>query len=232
MFYNEPVPLMLERHAEAGIKNTVNYSFSKQTNSAPITLHEFVEVAKAYPIVFTSGPVVEPAAVLGLETNKNSFVDAEGTWAKDKYIPVYIRRYPFAFMEHDNKLILCVDEESDVFVKKAKKNDLRFFDDNEQSKTTKFALDFCTQFHRDQILTRNFCQAVKDAGLLKVEQVTATFKNKKDPKTLSGFSIIDEAKLRTLDDAKLKEFNQNGYLGLIYIHLMSLSNFTKISNMA
>ena len=79
---------------------------------------------------------------------------------------------------------------------------------------------------------KNSQKLLKELNILKPQQVTATFKDTaKTPKTLSGFMIVDEEKLRGLGEAKLKELNQNGFLALIYFHLLSLSNFNKLTNL-
>ncbi len=232
LFYKNPVPLMLDKHAEAAIKADMGFGFSKDTNSVPITMPEFAEVSKHYPIVFAATAGSEPVAVLGLEDRKNVFVKGE-EWAEDKYIPAYVRRYPFAFMEAgsdaDSKLLLCIDEDAKRFVKKAGKGDLKLFEDGGQSATTKHALDFCVQFHRDQASSLQFAKAVNDAGLFANKQISVTLKDREKPVVLAGFKVVDSEKLRALDDKKVAEWHKNGFLSLIYMHLVSLTNFTKLS---
>jgi hypothetical protein len=235
LFFKTPAPVMKDKHAEAGLSTKVDYAFSKATNSVPITTREFAEICKTYPIVFPGGASNDAVAVLGIENTKNLFVSAEGNWQKDVYIPAYVRKYPFAFMSAgkgaDEKLILCVDESSGRFAKKAKKTDLKFFDEGNQTASTKNALEYCLQYHRDSISTQEFVKEIKAAGLLIQKQITATFKNKPKPISLSGLFIVDENKLQGLDSAKIAEWHKKGYLALVYMHLISLSNFNRLSNL-
>lgn len=233
LFYKDPAPITLERHATAGLATEENYLFSKSANNVPITASEIIEASKDYPVVFTAAKNIEMVAVIGLENNKNLMVNSDGMWAKDKYIPAYVRRYPFAFMQVDEeKLLLCVDESSDRFLQKPKKKDMAFFDGNEQSALTKRALDFCVKYHRDYFITESFVNAVKDAGLLKESQLTVNAKGKQTPYSLSGFMIVDEAKFLNLDSKLLQEWHKSGYLSLIYFHLQSLSNFNSLTKVA
>ena len=235
LFFKDPVPLMKDKHAEAGLKNNASYAFSKNTNSTPITIREFSEVCKVYPIVFSDNKVNDAFAVMGIQNAKNLFTGSDGKWIKNTYIPAYLRKYPFAFLADgkgkEEKLILCVDQASERFVKKAKRNDIRFFEGGAETASTKKALEYCLQFHRDSITTQAFIKAIRDAGLLTAKQVTATFKGKEKPFSLSGFSVIDEAKLAKLDANKINEWHKNGYLLLIYMHLISLSNFNRLTSL-
>ena len=56
-----------------------------------------------------SGTDVSPAAVLGVRGPENLFVAPDGTWTA-KYVPAFLRRYPFVFSQAEERLILCIDD--------------------------------------------------------------------------------------------------------------------------
>ena len=231
LFFKEPVPILQDRHKDAGIKKDENYDFAKQTNSIPINAAEFAEIAKFYPIVFTAGEAPVPVAVLGLETNKNLFVNDKGDWDQGLYIPAYARRYPFALSNNpqNDKLMLCVDEKSPSFVKKATKKDLSFFDDNgEQTNFAKEVLKFCSQYHSDTLATSSSIGLLKYEDLLKEKNLTVNNDSLDKPLSLSGFQVIDEEALSKLSDDKILKFHKNGMLALIYFHLQSTSNWQRL----
>lgn len=73
--------------------------FAGETNSVILAGVEFSEAAKEYPIVFTqAGDKVVPVALLGLRNEENLFVDGKGGW-DGRYIPSFVRRYPFILAE-------------------------------------------------------------------------------------------------------------------------------------
>src|SRR5687768_13509261 len=117
MFYKKPVPLDPLRHATAGLKPEGAYRYAAGTNALPLTASEMGHAARTYPIVFSSSSPTVPFAVVGLRDHENLFVDGQGVWRDDSYIPAYVRRYPFIFSEvpESQRLVLCIDEAAESF---------------------------------------------------------------------------------------------------------------------
>ena len=116
VFYKKVVPLNKEVHSELYIEGIDSYQHTKETNSVYIAAVEFIQAAREYPIVFAVGPDEKlfPVVLLGLEKNKNLFVDKAGKWMAD-YIPAYVRRYPFILATTDTKnsnFTVCIDVRS------------------------------------------------------------------------------------------------------------------------
>lgn len=232
LFFRNPVALDPERHEGAGLLPQENMNYARNTNSVYVNTVEFVEVAKHYPIVFSMGELPMPAALTGLEQT-NYFIERDGSWKKDSYIPAYVRRYPFVFMEvpEQQRFVLCIDEAADQFRKKATKNVLPLFVDGKPSELSLNALEFCKAFQQQFEMTREFCQALKDADLLTPTRSDAKLQSGREIQ-LSGFNIIDEGKFGKLSDEKIIEFHKKGYLPLIYFVLMSASNWRQLINIA
>jgi len=230
LFYNKPIPIQKELHSASGLDRNISYGFTKNTNSAPVNIQEFAILSKFYPIVFTADDLCSPVAVLGLKNEQNDFINHKGEWEKGFYIPAYIRRYPFAFSGAEDKLVLCIDESSERFRKKASSSDDMFFLNDEPSQLIKSALQFCSEYQRDQIDTLRFSKALKEKGILAERQINVVPHNKKEPVILAGFQIIDEERLSKLDDATVLEWHKNGYLALIYCQLISTSNWQSLTS--
>ena len=100
LFYKNPVPLNKNDHKDKKISSIGrNFMFAGETNSVILAGVEFSEAAKEYPIVFTqAGDKVVPVALLGLRNEENLFVDGKGGW-DGRYIPSFVRRYPFILAE-------------------------------------------------------------------------------------------------------------------------------------
>jgi hypothetical protein len=67
-----------------------DYFFTNYVNSVPL-------MASDFPIVFAGDDeAVMPVLLLGMRNAENIFLDSAGHW-ESKYIPAFIRRYPFVF---------------------------------------------------------------------------------------------------------------------------------------
>lgn len=232
MFFEKPVPLDKQRHAKAGCVPSKNFSFAMETNSIPVNVVEFIEAAKAYPIVFTEAENPQPVIIVGLE-QRNYFVSDKGGWHKHAYMPAYVRKYPFVFMQVPEKdqLLLCVDEASPQFKKKISKDVLPFFDGDNPSDTAKSALEFCSAFHNHHNATVAFSKGLADAGLLMPNASNVKLFNDRTVR-LGGFQIIDEKKFNALPDETILEFKKKGWLPFIYFALLSMSNWKKLADLA
>lgn len=116
LLYEKPVVLNRDQHRSVKIGAVSNYQFAARTNSIILTGTEFVEACKEYPVVFAqSGDRLVSVALLGVRENENLFVDADGKWDA-RYIPAFVRRYPFVLAETGTaELLVCVDESSAAF---------------------------------------------------------------------------------------------------------------------
>ena len=112
LFYQEAIPVSNQQHASFSIDTTQDYGFASQVNSVPLTATEFPFAARDYVIVFAGEETPMPAAILGVQQNKNVFVSDDGHW-QGRYIPAFVRRYPFIFASSEDKatFTLCVDKE-------------------------------------------------------------------------------------------------------------------------
>jgi len=232
LFFERPVALDMKRHAKAGVLPMQDISFAATTNSIIVNAAEFFEAAKHYPIVFTQGDAPLPAVIVGLE-QQNYFVGAKGQWKEGAYLPAYVRKYPFVFMDapERNEFLLCVDEASAQYKVGGGKGTLQLFKDSVPSEVTRNALEFCTAYHNHHQHTRHFCKDIADAGLLIPMRSDTKLNNGREVR-LGGFLSIDEKKLSALPDAKVLEFFKKGWLPFIYASLMSAANWTKLADMA
>jgi len=230
LFYRQPQPLEPKRHAALRLAAGGNFGFAATTNAVALLGAEFPQASRHYPIVFTAGANALPAAVLGVKNEQNLFVDATGRWEPGAYIPAYVRRYPFIFLEQPggDRLTLCVDEASEL-VKAAAGRPL--FDGEQPSAATKQALELCTQFQRDAQATRAFVQAAEAKGIL-VERRADVALERGGKMALAGFRVIDETRFSALDDATFLEWRKNGWIGLVYCHLLSTAAWSGLVDRA
>src|ERR1700719_1085555 len=111
LIYERAVPVNPRQHRDLSVKSGADFGFAKQVNSVPLMAAEFEPACSEYAIVFAGqGKEITPVALLGVRDQENLYVDDKGAW-NAKYIPAFVRRYPFVFSSDNSEtLTLCVDE--------------------------------------------------------------------------------------------------------------------------
>ena len=122
---------------------------------------------------------------LGLEKNKNLFVDDKGSWTAD-YIPAYVRRYPFILAtadENKDNFTVCIDESYPGF-NTAKEGKALFDDKGEQNLILDQAVDFLKDYQSHVTLTTRFCENLSKLDIL--EPMQANIERATGGKDISG----------------------------------------------
>jgi hypothetical protein len=223
LFYKEPRPLSSARDADTSLRIADNQRFAAGTNSVPLVAAEFAAACRAYPIVFTGDDTPLPVALLGLRKAENLFIDAEGRWEPNVYVPAYVRRYPFIFMENKEtgQFTLCVDAAAEGVVP-GRENP--FFADGKPAEITNTALNFVRDYQVQAKLTEEFATALAEAGLLVDRRADVTLASG-EKIGLAGFKAIDEEKFGALPAATVQDWHTRGWLALAYAALISAAGW-------
>ena len=208
--------------------------FVQRGNAIPISHTEFQLVAREYPIVFATSDEAKTfaaVAVLGIAAAENLFFSPAG-WAPGVYIPAYARRYPFCMArvaldkaERVERLI-CVEKD---FVDEQRGEAL--FDANGQPGAKWGNIErLLSEYEADLERTREMCSILADYGLLEPFTMQATLSKEKGGASLhlTGMHRVSEKNLENLNAAQLKNLMRKGLLARIYLHLLSLENFTRL----
>jgi hypothetical protein len=228
LIYESVVPVTMQQHADVSIEATRDYGFSASVNAVPLMAVEFMAAAAEYAIVFTEvGDDVLPAAVLGLRGASNVYVSSESNWTA-RYIPAFIRRYPFVFANlPDGKgLAVCIDE-SHPGVNREGRGERLFTHDGKPTAYVRQVMQFLREYQAHFERTRRFGKKVRDLGLL--EPVQAQVTSPRGAKlTMSGMQCVSRKKLRELSAEALTELARTDELELLYLQMFSLRNFTSV----
>jgi hypothetical protein len=226
LFYNDLAPLNSRDHGKHRARTTDRATWAAKQHAIPLTTDEFVMAMKDFPIVFSQGESPVPLALMGLNEGVNTFFDENGEARESFYVPAYIRRYPFLLARLDpssDNMSLCFDPTSDLVGEGDEGEGL--FNGDEASEHTKAMLQFCQSFEEAGMRTQNFVEELKKADLLMDGEV-AIQRGGGDqadrPFVYRGFMMVNQEKLREVHGDKLRAWNQNGLLPLIYAHLFSL----------
>jgi len=225
LFYDKPVALNKVAHKDLKIKASEgDYSFSKNTNSVVLAGVEFAEAAKEYPIVFAKvgEDSMVPVALLGLRNEENLMIDDEGNWDA-KYIPAFVRRYPFvlAKVTEGDDLTVCVDESYEGL--QEDEGEALFTEDGENTPMLDKAISFLGEYQQQYKRTEAAIKRLHDLDLM-MELSAKVNMNDGQEFVLTGLMVVDEKKLLGLDDDKALELFKSGELAWVYSHLISLSN--------
>ena len=230
LIYETAVPVSSARHAQCSVEVGADYSFTRNLNSVPLMAVEFPQAAPDYPIVFAgSADAVMPAVILGARGNENLFLSESGEW-QGKYIPAFVRRYPFVFSssEDGKTFTLCIDENFSGFNKEGRGQPL-FTDDGKPSLYVDGVLKFLQEYRAQFLLTQTFCKKLVELKLLEPMQAQFTMVSG-EKMSLSGFMVVDRKKLKALPGDVLAELAKTDQLELIYLHLQSMHNFTAVKD--
>lgn len=215
-------------HKNSALRAMNDFMFAKEVTSTPITIPEFYESCKDYPIVFIKNNDGWTASViLGYEDKVNLYINEEGIWEKGRYLPAFIRRYPFVFVAHENDQVSLAWDNS--YKSEAVEDAPRrlFTEDGKNTEFLEGVLSFLNQYQHDSIATANFIKQLDTWGLLE-EKTAQIVTSENKSYTVNGFFVVNEEKLEHLSDKKKNEIFKQHAIPLITAHLISLSNFQRM----
>ena len=219
--YEKPLLIQPSQHGELRLKQQTTFQFAQHLPAVPLLTQEFMDAAACMPIIFSrSDEQLLPQAVLGVAQNQNLFVDQTGQWQAGAYVPAYVRRYPFVFLEHEDQYMLCV-EQSAIEQEATEDEALQRLGDEQ---VIERALGFCNAYQQQWQTTEAFCQTLIDMNLL-VEKRIRVNKQDAEPRYLTGMHAVDVDQLNKLTPKKFSTLRDGGFLGPIYAHLHSWTKF-------
>ena len=234
MFYQNPQPLSQDKHSKHGVKQVEKpFAFMEDQHFLPLTAPEFGAAAASYPVIF-AGEERTALAVMGIRSGENLFV-TEGQFEQDFYMPAFARRYPFVLAsdQPNDRFVVCVDESAECVTDKGPQQ--KFFDGGNTSAFTQEAFQFLQNFERDRQATQQMITTFKELDLFEQKEMNFQGQNPDgspaERQKIADYFAITEERLKGLDTAKLKEFNDNGYLAVAHAHMVSLGNWQRLVNM-
>lgn len=232
LFYKNIEALSRETHAKLKLEATNDLSFVAENYWVPLAGVEFFRAADHFPVVFLKeGEEFVPIALLGLEESRNLFVMNDSSWKEGAYIPAFIRRYPFVLAgtnQKDEQLTVCLDRDYSGFNEKS--GEALFDEKGEPTEFLNNVISFLSNYNVDMVRTQDFVKILKAHNLLESKTVTITSNN--DEKfDVQNVYIIDEEAFSKLDGETLVTLNQQGMLGWVFAHLVSLNNFPMLFDM-
>ena len=229
LFYKDLMPLNSRDHGTWRARSMDSAPWLVGQHAIPLTVEEFPQAQRHFPIIFASGDNPVPLALMGLNEGVNVFVNDEGKIDTPIYLPAYVRRYPFLLAKltpETQELSLCFDPASDL-VGDFSEGDV-LFEDSQPSQATKNALDFCESFEQAGQRTGAFIEELQKHELLMDGEVAIQQDGVEAPFIYRGFQMVNQDKLKEVRGDVLRGWNQSGLLPLIHAHLFSLDLMREI----
>lgn len=229
LLYNELTPLSHARHGDYGVVGARTFEFARKQTFVPITMDEFPQAQRDYPIVFTTRGQPVPVAIVGAQEGGSRYVEADGSWRKGTYVPGYLRRYPFLMVREKadtDRHVFCADLTSDLFEQDCEDEERRLFDGENPGKGATRAMEFCKAYEAAMARTRAAVAELKALDL--IGESSVSLKTGEKTSRIDGFAVIDENKLRDLPTDKMAALAKRGVLGCVYAHLFSMGNFARM----
>lgn len=233
LIYNNITPLSSEIHRDWTVYID-DHAFTRELNSVPLLATEITAVSRELPVIFAKtqdeGGFV-PLAVLGLKRGQNLCLD-EKDCLDLRYIPGFIRRYPFAFANdgQSDNFTLCIDDQYEGWNKHKEEGKRIFTEEGERTKELEGVVDYLKDYQYRAELTNVFCKLLGELDLLEPMEANIKLKEGQDDPgfNLTGFYAVNRDKLKALADDKVLDLFKRDGLELIYNHMQSLQNLNHL----
>jgi len=223
--YQQPEYLNKEDHEHLGWRAPDKpFEFTRSVMSVPLVASEIASAQKHYPVVFSGKENPVPLAVVSVIKDRNMFVDEDGQWDRNCYIPSYLRRHPFAVARGDGDQFAIVIDRASKGI--SENPEAPFWEGEELSERTRQIVDFCGQFEAERNRTRDFTEKLAALGLLSEQK--ATHPTPEGERPIANFFAVNVEKLNTLPEEEIVAMHGNGYLSFIFAHLFSLENWGRL----
>jgi hypothetical protein len=223
------IPLDPAKHKNLRINVDRNYSHVSHQNMTPLLASEFLSASTNFPVVFVKQPETgqfKSVGLLGLDEGENLIFS--NNKVRTNYIPVNIRRYPFAAgakTADESEMILCIDNNSLLL---NNKEGVAIFDENGgPSAATQQVTSLLIDILAKDAATDIFIAFLVENDLLQPAEVKLTLGDE-GKRQINGLYKVDEEALNELSDDEVLILYKRQYFAAIYAHLASLSQFERL----
>ncbi len=220
-------PLDRSAHGGLGINVQRREQFLAQRHFAPLLADELTRACLSYPIVFVESQGARlPCALFSLQEADNRFYQTDRGWQPGCYIPIYMRRFPLASLstqDQGSREVVCVEPQalSDAATP------LWGQSDGEESTEWRTLRELTQAFSQGLPTTRRLGCLLNDWGLLTPAALQGQHPDGQ-PIAVQGLWRVDETRLKRLQATQFRWLGEQGLLGRIYAHLISLENLPRL----
>jgi hypothetical protein len=228
--FKEPTLLTYEK--DFSVEPVNSYAYANTLYYVPLLQTEIAKAACSYPVLFAKTEEgMFPLALLSLREGKNAFIDEDGSWEKEQYIPAFMKTYPFAVTTPAwNEPSKVMYDAAYSGINTLNKQRIDVIKNNTLTEKGQKILENIQSHYMKFEETMKTLGELEKMGLFKETEVTLLTENKMQNRLLKDIYQIDVEKLDTLSDEKLLLLVKSGMMAIIYFHLSSISNIEKLQN--
>jgi hypothetical protein len=225
------IPLNNKRHANVKIKTHNDVSRFQKQQLIPVTLQDIIPLSGEFPIVFVKNEETGQfscVAMMAIRPNLNLYCQ-DINW-NHHVLPMGFNNSPFSLAkksEGSDEAIVCIDENS-PFVND-NEGELLFDNEGNQTKFLQKRSEALLQVAQFSQQTSNVIQLFAQKKLLSPKKLNIKLQQQAEPIELSGLYLIDEKALSSLSTEDFEDLRIKGLLPLIYAHLASLHQITRLT---
>lgn len=206
-----------------------NYLFASKDAACLLGPAELPSAMMTIPLAFLSvDGEYFIAGLQGLENGSNSYVNNDGQWLLNNFLPAVYRSYPFKIAQSpDSKesLFLSIDTDSGL-LRNDDSAEPFYGEDEEFTATMKVVLETLSVAATGQKAADLICKALLKHKLFKSWDIAYDLGD--GPKATNGLFCIDEPAFNELSDKAFLELREVGAMPVIYCQLLSMSNTDKL----
>jgi len=229
MFFNKLATLDRELHKELKFDTKAGYGFAAHTHLIPITIMEFRFVARQYPIIFSTGEVPMPFAVVGLRENTNLMVEADGSWRYRSYIPGAVHTYPFILlpvMKDSDQVSVVIDPEAKSLGAVGEP----LFADGKSTAILDRIVEFTSHFRAGMLRTIQFGKMIAEQELLTQRGVELTL-NDGSKFRIDNFLTLDPDKIDKAANNIFLRWRKEGSLLPMFQYMQSMDAWSTLADL-
>lgn len=223
-------PSLLNSNEELSITPLKTHKFAENSTIVALGVSEIALACMSYPVVIhKSNGEIFPVALLSARDEENLFINKNGKFQNELYIPNFFNMYPFIAVKSAENGHSIVYDKSYKGINK-KDSSLEIIKDGKVTQEAGKLIDNIGKQYSDYEKVKELMSMIDSMGLLTELVLNIPNASKEKTYVLKGFYQVDAQKVNKLNDKKLVKLAKNGALNIINFHLASLSNIAKISN--
>ena len=230
LFFKRIVGVDPSLHGTLRLDRNAGFRFAAETQFVPLGLSEIEAAANDYPVLFTTGAEPIPVALLGLQHGSNLFLQADGEWQRDCYVPACVRAFPFVFMKGTTSDDLFLGMEPNADCLRSDSGD-PLFEDGKPSTALNDAIAFGAAYRQDLIAAALFAHVLDAAGVLDQQDANITFVSGVTA-SIRAFKMLNRERLQKVNDETFLDWRRSNWIPPLYAHLLSVGRWRRLMDLA